>query len=110
MLYLLGQRLTGEYLVLDLSFEVAEAWRMPVSEHVLFEDLSDRITKLFERSEKKIILMIDEVDKSSDNQIFLSFLELLRYKYLEQQENREDTFCSVILVLHPVRSSISGRM
>lgn len=83
---------------------------MPVSEHVPFEDLSDRITELCERSEKKIILMIGEVDKSSDNQIFLSFLELLRYKYLEQQKNREDMFCSVILVLHPVRSSISGRM
>ena len=41
--------------------------------------------------------MIDEIDKSSDNQIFLSFLGLLRNKYLEQQQQRDTTFQSVIL-------------
>ena len=41
--------------------------------------------------------MIDEVDKSSDNQIFLSFLGLLRAKYLEQQKGQDHTFQSVIL-------------
>ena len=46
---------------------------------------------------KKIILMIDEVDKSSDNQIFLSFLGLLREKYLRWQQGKDATFQSVIL-------------
>jgi len=41
--------------------------------------------------------MIDEVDKSSDNQVFLSFLGLLREKYLKWQQGKEDTFQSVIL-------------
>jgi hypothetical protein len=41
--------------------------------------------------------MIDEVDKSSDNQIFLSFLGLLRTKYLDQQKGIDTTFASVIL-------------
>ena len=42
--------------------------------------------------------MIDEVDKSSDNQIFLSFLGLLREKYLRWQQGKDETFQSVILV------------
>ena len=39
----------------------------------------------------------DEVDKSSDNQIFLSFLGLLREKYLKCQQGKDVTFYSVIL-------------
>jgi len=39
----------------------------------------------------------DEVDKSSDNQIFLSFLGLLREKYLKCQQGKDVTFHSVIL-------------
>lgn len=41
--------------------------------------------------------MIDEVDKSWDNQIFLSFLGLLREKYQKQIAGKEVTFKSVIL-------------
>ena len=62
-----------------------------------FSDLDDRITELCSANDKKIILMIDVVDISSDNQIFLSFLGLLRNKYLEQQQQRDLTFHSVIL-------------
>ena len=39
----------------------------------------------------------DEVDKSSDNQIFLSFLGLLREKYLKCQQGKDVSFHSVIL-------------
>lgn len=41
--------------------------------------------------------MLDEVDKSSDNQIFLSFLGLLRTKYLDMQKGEDVSFYSVIL-------------
>lgn len=41
--------------------------------------------------------MIDEVDKSSNNQVFLSFLGLLREKYLDQMKGRDKTFKTVIL-------------
>ncbi len=72
-------------------------WEQPVSHDLPFSDLSDRITDLCSGNDKKIILMIDEVDKSADNQIFLSFLGLLRNKYLGQQQQRDLTFQSVIL-------------
>jgi len=41
--------------------------------------------------------MIDEVDKSSNNQLFLSFLGMLRSKYLMRNEGEDHTFQSVIL-------------
>ena len=68
-----------------------------------FLGLSEAIISLVEASEKKMVLLIDEVDKSSNNQLFLSFLGVLRDKYL----NREDTptFYSVVLAgVHDVRS------
>ncbi|MDO5154380.1 MAG: AAA-like domain-containing protein [Eubacteriales bacterium] len=62
-----------------------------------FEYLSDKITALCKQVNKEIILMIDEVDKSSDNQIFLNFLGMLRNKYLARSSGRDYTFKSVIL-------------
>ena len=59
--------------------------------------LGSKITKLCQASDKKIILMIDEVDKSSENQIFLTFLGMLRDKYLGQKRGKGATFHSVIL-------------
>lgn len=61
------------------------------------EDLSAKITQLVEDSPKEIILMIDEVDKSSNNQLFLHFLGMLRNKYLDREEGVDSTFKSVIL-------------
>lgn len=62
-----------------------------------FDFLSQKITRLCRNSGQEIVLMIDEVDKSSDNQIFLNFLGMLRNKYLDQNEERDITFKSVIL-------------
>lgn len=59
--------------------------------------LSEKITKLCRDNKQDVILLIDEVDKSSDNQIFLNFLGMLRNKYLFRQESRDITFKSVIL-------------
>jgi hypothetical protein len=47
--------------------------------------------------DKKIVLMIDEVDKTSNNMIFLKFLGLLRDKYLKRNKGLGATFQSVIL-------------
>lgn len=72
-------------------------WNMAVSREFPMEDLSDKISCLCRSCKKKVVLMIDEADKSSDNQIFLSFLGMLRKKYLEQQQGMDISFHSVIL-------------
>ncbi len=70
-----------------------------------FQDLSQVITQLAASAEKKIVLEIDEVDKSSNNQLFLSFLGMLRAKYLMQIEGKDTTFFSVILAgVHDVKN------
>ncbi|MDY4077625.1 MAG: AAA family ATPase [Clostridium sp.] len=61
------------------------------------DSLSDCISEFIEESNKEIILIIDEVDKSSNNQLFLNFLGMLRNKYLEREKEEEVTFKSVIL-------------
>ncbi|WP_341349719.1 AAA family ATPase [Clostridium butyricum] len=60
-------------------------------------DVSKVITKFVKRSKKEVILFIDEVDKSSNNQLFLSFLGMLRNKYLLRQQGKDRTFSSIIL-------------
>ncbi|MDR2713900.1 MAG: AAA-like domain-containing protein [Clostridiales bacterium] len=47
--------------------------------------------------DRKIVLLIDEIDKSSNNQIFLHFLGMLRSKYLSRENGYSFTFHSVIL-------------
>ncbi len=80
-----------------ISAEILDAWNAPLSREFAWEEFSDKITELCGSCGRNVILMIDEVDKSSDNQIFLSFLGLLRAKYLEQQKGQDHTFQSVIL-------------
>lgn len=62
-----------------------------------FDYLSDKITNLCANSRQDIILLIDEVDKASNNQVFLNFLGMLRSKYLDRAEGLDHTFKSVIL-------------
>lgn len=57
--------------------------------------LSERITALCEKY--PVILMVDEMDKCSDNQVFLNFLGMLRSKYLSRSMGEDFTFKSVIL-------------
>ncbi|MCP4132792.1 MAG: AAA family ATPase, partial [bacterium] len=67
--------------------------------------LSELITILVEKSNKPIVMMIDEVDKSTNNQLFLSFLGMLRDKYLLRNEGEDETFHSVILAgVHDVKN------
>ena len=60
-----------------------------------FDDLSEHITKMCE--DKKVVLLIDEVDKTSHNQVFLHFIGMLREKFMLRREDMDDTFHSVIL-------------
>lgn len=68
-------------------------------------EVSEAITIFVKESPKPVLLMIDEVDKSSNNQLFLSFLGMLRDKYLLARDGLDYTFHSVILAgVHDVKN------
>ena len=62
-----------------------------------FQGLSRYITRFVRESDHPVVLLIDEVDESSNSQVFLKFLGLLRKKYLAREQDRDITFQSVIL-------------
>ncbi len=65
--------------------------------------LAHTITVLLNKTPQKVVLFIDEVDKSSNNQLFVSFLAMLRNKYLDKR--KEKTFHSIVLAgLHDVKT------
>ncbi len=69
------------------------------------DELSDLITNLCLLTDKKLVLLIDEVDKSMNNQLFLDFLAMLRNKYLNQSKGIDTTFYSVVLAgVHDVKT------
>jgi hypothetical protein len=69
------------------------------------EDISILITNLVIKSGKKCVMLIDEVDKSSNNQLFLDFLAMLRNKYLNRHKLADATFHAVVLAgLYDVKS------
>ena len=71
----------------------AKEW---LNERILdFVLLSEHITRMCE--DKKVVLLIDEIDKSSNNRLMLHFLGMLRDKYLSRQDDMDNTFQSVIL-------------
>ncbi len=59
----------------NVPSEILEEWNRPVSERFPMRELGVKISSLCRKCPKDIILMIDEVDKSSDNQIFYLFLD-----------------------------------
>ena len=69
------------------------------------EDLSTAISTIIKQVNKKVVLMIDEVDASSHNPMFLKFLGALRDKYLNRLSKRNPTFQSVILAgVHDIKT------
>lgn len=66
-------------------------------------DLFLVLSEWCENAEKPVVLIIDEVDSASNNQVFLDFLAQLRGYYL--QRNKQPTFQSVILAgVHDIRN------
>ena len=64
-----------------------------------FDTLSQKITAFCKKSGKKVVITIDEVDKASNNEVFVRFLGMLRNLYLEREKYHDDTitFWSVVL-------------
>ena len=63
--------------------------------NVIMDDLFAFLSSMCERSSRPVVLMIDEVDSASNNQVFIDFLAQLRAYYLDRDET--PTFHSVIL-------------
>jgi hypothetical protein len=75
-----------------------------------FDQLNGFLAKLISSAGRKIVLMIDEVDKSGNNQLFLDFLGMLRTKFLNKKKGKDLTFHSVILAgVHDIKS-LKARM
>ena len=74
---------------------------------VKLDELFRIFMRWFKESENPVVLIIDEVDSATNNQVFLDFLAQLRSLYLKREKNaRVKTFQSVILagvtdVKHP---------
>ena len=63
-----------------------------------FRDLGETISHFCKSYPRPVIVLIDEVDKSSDNQTFIDFIGLLRDLYLNREkEGMDSTFHSVVL-------------
>ncbi len=58
-------------------------------------ELFDAISDICAASDRKLVLMINEVDSATNNQVFLDFLAQLRSDYIRRME--QPTFQSVIL-------------
>ena len=85
--------------------ELADYFDQHASQLQTFQELSRWLSRYVIQTQKQVVLMIDEVDKSSGNQIFLSFLGMLRDKYLKRNEGEDHTFQSVILAgVHDVKT------
>jgi hypothetical protein len=88
---------------LSTTTQLTEALCQAQPIDLTFRTLSHYLTRVIQSLDKKLVLMIDEVDKSSNNQLFLHFLGMLRDKYLERSQ--QATFHSIILTgVHDVKS------
>ena len=63
-----------------------------------FKELGITISKFCKAYHRPVVILIDEVDKSSDNQTFIGFIGLLRDLYLKRDQfGMDSTFHSVVL-------------
>jgi hypothetical protein len=69
------------------------------------DSLSNFITNLVHKTNKRITLLIDEVDASAKYAPFVGFLGMLRTKFLDRFSPSQATFYSVILAgVHDIKS------
>lgn len=84
--------------VKNFSYDIKEELfrlNMDESEKMNFRILKNMIIKICRESIKPVVLMIDEIDQASNNEIFVAFLGQLRDLYLKR--SKRPTFRSVIL-------------
>lgn len=85
----------------SLQYNPAEKKALSVLEESVpacLDGLSSVIVRFCQMATKPVLLMIDEVDKSSNNQLFVSFIGMLRDLYLMRDKyGMNYTFYSVVL-------------
>ncbi len=82
----------------DISDEIKEKLAILANisyQNVRMAEMFECLSNWCEQSEKPVVLIIDEVDTASNNQVFLDFLAQIRAYYLDSDET--PTFQSVIL-------------
>lgn len=86
--------------------EALASWLLALTDRVNdLEELGEQISELIKKTKKKVVLLIDEVDKSSNNQLFISFLAMLREKFMQKAQGKDDTFHAVVLAgVHDVKT------
>jgi len=97
------KKLSGEYPSVS---EMLLPEKNPINQIDPMEDLSARITSICEMTTQPVILMIDEVDRASDFDVFISFLGMMREKYLDRSDlGDRSTFHNVILAgVHDIKN------
>lgn len=104
--YFTSQQIFANGIIMDIgealerkgvNGSILKKWEEKIESDYPLKILGRKISDLCKNIGKGVVLMIDEVDKCSDNQIFLNFLGLLRSKYLDMQEGLDTSFQSVIL-------------
>lgn len=92
-----------ELLDLDIENDQLEIFKSDKQNNYSLSDLFAALRDLCKQSAKPVVLMIDEVDSASNNQVFIDFLAQLRKFYLKRQ--KRPTFQSVILAgVHDIRN------
>ena len=102
-----GLRDDFHHLLIEQHAELAHLFEQSISGRFPLKDLGRRTTDLCLQAGKPVVLIIDEVDKAGDNQLFLTFLGWLRDQYIRRntQKNPQLTFQSVILAgVHDIKN------
>lgn len=77
--------------------DILNEWKNAEKPTVRLGQLFDLLFDWCEHCESAIVLIIDEVDSATNNQVFLDFLAQLRDGYLSRERDGIKTFQSVIL-------------
>jgi hypothetical protein len=94
-------------MLLGQHAELAYLFEEEINKRYPLKDLGKRTTQLCQQVGRPVVLIIDEVDKACDNQLFLTFLGWLRDQYISRntQKNPRFTFQSVILAgVHDIKN------
>lgn len=66
---------------------LAELSALKEEENLDMDMLFDALSKICETSKKPVVMIIDEVDSASNNQVFINFLSVCRGRYINRKNN-----------------------